>query len=77
MRSVLGGAVQSAAPLCEGCVANRLRRSHLVLLPHYRGKGLSSTAALVILARRLARIAWSIYTYKTDFDPGRLTKGLT
>jgi transposase len=44
---------------------------------HYRGKGLSSTAALVILARRLARIAWSMYTYKTDFDPGRLTKGLT
>jgi len=44
---------------------------------HYRAKGLSSTAALVILARRLARIAWSMYTYKTEFDPGRLTKGLT
>ena len=44
---------------------------------YYRAKGLSSTAALVILARRLARIAWSMYTYKTEFDPGRLTKGLT
>ena len=44
---------------------------------HYRAKGLSSTAALVILARRLARIAWSMYTYKTEFDPGRITKGLT
>ncbi|MGC2164782.1 MAG: transposase, partial [Gallionella sp.] len=44
---------------------------------HYRGKGLSSTATIVILARRIARTAWSMYTYKTDFDPGRLTKGLT
>ena len=44
---------------------------------YYRGKGLSSTAALVILARRIARTAWSMYTYKTEFDPGRLTKGLT
>jgi len=38
---------------------------------------LSSTAALVILARRIARTAWSMYTYKTKFDPARLTKGLT
>lgn len=44
---------------------------------HYRGKGLSSTAALVILARRIARTAWSMYTCKTEFDPARLTKGLT
>jgi transposase len=44
---------------------------------HYRGKGLSSTAVVVILARRIARTAWSMYTYKTEFDPGRLTKGLT
>ena len=35
------------------------------------------TAALVILARRIARTAWSMYTYKTDFDPARLTKALT
>jgi transposase len=44
---------------------------------HYRAKGLSRTAVLVILARRIARIAWSIYTHKTDFDPQRLTAGLT
>ena len=44
---------------------------------HYRGKGLSGTAALVILARRIARTAWSMYTYQTEFDPGRLMKGLT
>ncbi len=43
------------------------------LYEHYRAKGLSSTAALVILARRIARTAWSIYTYKTEFDPARLT----
>jgi len=30
------------------------------LYEHYRAKGLSSTAALVILARRIARTAWSI-----------------
>ncbi len=47
------------------------------LFEHYRAKGLSTTACFVILARRIARTAWSIYTYKTEFDPGRLTKGLT
>ncbi|MGA8863048.1 MAG: IS110 family transposase [Gallionella sp.] len=47
------------------------------LFEHYRAKGLSTTAALVILARRIARIAWSMYTYKTEFDPARLTKCLT
>jgi hypothetical protein len=29
------------------------------------------------LVRRIARTAWSMYTYKTVFDPGCLTKGLT
>jgi transposase len=47
------------------------------LYEHYRARGLSSTAALVILARRIARTAWSIYTYKTEFDPARLTRSLT
>src|SRR5712691_2810713 len=47
------------------------------LFEHYRAKGLSSTAALVILARRIARTAWSMYTSKTDFHPARLTKSLT
>jgi transposase len=47
------------------------------LYEHYRVKGLSSTAVIVILARRIARTAWSMYTYKTEFDPGRLTKSLT
>ena len=47
------------------------------LFEHYRAKGLSTTARFVILARRIARTAWSMYTYKTVFDSGRLTKGLT
>ncbi len=47
------------------------------IFEHYRAKGLSTTACFVILARRIARTAWSMYTYKTEFDPGRLTKGLT
>jgi len=44
------------------------------LYEHYRTKGLSSTATLVILARRIARTAWSIYTHKTQFYPERLTR---
>lgn len=40
---------------------------------HYRDKGLSSTAALCIIARKIARTAWSIYKHKTTFDPKRLT----
>jgi len=43
----------------------------------YRAKGLSSTATLVILARRIARTAWSMYTHKTAFDPNRLKTALT
>ena len=40
------------------------------LFERYRAKGLSTTACFVILARRIARTAWSMYTYKTEFDPG-------
>jgi len=47
------------------------------LYEHYREKGLSSTAVLVILARRIARTAWSIYSHKTEFDPKRLISALT
>lgn len=42
-----------------------------------RCKGLSRTEALVVLARRIARTAWSIYTHKTAFDPKRITQPLT
>ena len=39
---------------------------------HERAKGLSSTEALVVLARCIARTAWSIYTHKTSFDRARV-----
>jgi transposase len=39
---------------------------------HYRAHGLPTTAALVIIARKIARIAWSIQRYHTSFDPQRL-----
>lgn len=35
-------------------------------------RGLSRIEALVVLARQIARTAWSIYTHKTHFDPQRL-----
>lgn len=38
----------------------------------YRDRGLPSTAALVILARKLARIAFSISKSGADFDPDRV-----
>src|SRR5215831_359508 len=39
---------------------------------HYRDRGFSSTAALCILARKLARIAFSIVKYRTPFDSTRI-----
>lgn len=43
--------------------------------PIYRralARGLSRVEALVVLARHIARTAWSIYTHKTHFDPQRV-----
>ena len=47
------------------------------LYKHYLAKELSRTAALVIIARKIIRTAWSVYTHNTTFDPQRLTSGLT
>jgi hypothetical protein len=44
---------------------------------HYRAKGLSSTASLVVIARRLARIAWSMYTHNREFEQTRIKNALT
>jgi transposase len=43
----------------------------------YRTQGWSTTASLVIIARKIARAAWSIHHYRTTFNPERITKGLT
>jgi transposase len=40
-------------------------------------KGLTRVQALVCLARKIARTAWSIYTHKTVFQTERLTAALT
>lgn len=44
---------------------------------HHRNRGWATTAALVIIARKIARTAWSIYHHNTTFRPERLTKCLT
>jgi len=44
---------------------------------YYRSKGLSTTATLVIIARKIARTAWSIHHYHSTFNPERITKCLT
>ena len=43
----------------------------------YRARGWSTTASLVIIARKIARAAWSIHHYCTTFNPHRITTGLT
>ncbi len=47
------------------------------LYEHYRTQGWSTTASLVIIARKIARAAWSIHHYRTTFNPERITQGLT
>lgn len=47
------------------------------LYEHYRNQGWSTTATLVIIARKIARAAWSIHHYHSTFNPKRLTQGLT
>jgi transposase len=37
-----------------------------------RAKGLSSTAALCAVARKLARLSWSLVTHGTSYDPDRV-----
>jgi len=44
---------------------------------HYRACGWPTTACLVIIARKIARTAWSLYHHDTTFNPQRLTKCLT
>lgn len=44
---------------------------------YYRSQGWSTTATLVIIARKIARAAWSIHRYHSTFNPERITKCLT
>ena len=44
---------------------------------HYRTQGWSTTATLVIIARKIARAAWSIHHYHSTFNPERITNQKT
>jgi transposase len=47
-------------------------RKSPVWLPFYerqRAKGLPTTACLIVLARKLLRLAFSLFKHQTDFDP--------
>ncbi len=39
-----------------------------------RAKGLSSTAALCAVARKIARLSWSLVAHGTSYDPQRVYK---
>ena len=39
---------------------------------HEKAKGLSCTAAYNAVARKLAKLAWSIYQHRTTYDPDRV-----
>ena len=48
------------------------------LYEHHRAKGLASTAALVVIARKLARLAYGMFKHGYTYDPARiLTTGAT
>jgi transposase len=52
-----------------------LRSKHSPFKAQYereRAKGLSSTAALCAVARKLARLAWSLHKHRTPYDPNRV-----
>jgi transposase len=42
----------------------------------HRDRGLSTTESLCAVARKLARTAWSIVRYNTQYDPDRVSKDL-
>ncbi len=58
--------------LFNGAMAASRCKAWKPIYQHYRDKGLSSTAALCIIARKIARTAWSLFKHKTTFDPRRL-----
>jgi len=40
-------------------------------------RGLKTVQALIVVARKIARTAWSIHKYNTTFDPSRAYRVLT
>ena len=39
-----------------------------------RAKGMATTAALCVVARKLAHVCWSMHKYETDYNPERVGK---
>ena len=61
--------------LLYNCALASLRSRTKLFTAQYErelGKGLSKTAALCVLARKLARICWSLHHHKTTFNPARV-----
>lgn len=46
------------------------------LYAHHRARGLPSTASLCVVARKLARTAWSLLKFHTEYDPERVCQSL-
>ena len=57
------------------CAQATLRARNSPFTAHYdreRAKGLSSTAALCVIARKMARACWSMHRHQTTYDPNRV-----
>ena len=50
-----------------GCSTKTWRNTY----QRHRQRGLSTTQALVVLARKIARVAWSLYHHQATFDPAK------
>ena len=59
------------------CALSSVRSSSSPFRPYYeqqRQKGRSATAAACVVARKLARLCWSMVHYGTPYDPARIAK---
>jgi hypothetical protein len=58
-------------------MAARRTQAWRPVFEYYLARGFSSIQTLVIVARRIARVAWSLYKHGGSFNPQRLVQGLT
>ena len=57
------------------CAQASLRAKESPFVAQYereQKKGLSKTAALCAVARKMARLCWSLAHHETEYDPGRV-----
>ena len=52
--------------------ASRVPGPFADLYAHYMARGFTTTEAYVFIARKLARVAWAIYTKKQPYNPDRV-----